>query len=188
MRYALLALTLVLTACTSTVQRHDLVTVRGNPLTLEGEGVTVGKPAPDARLVAADMTDVRLSDYEGTVVILATVPSLDTGVCSQETQTFNQRAAELADDIVILTVSMDLPMAQARWCGAHGVERVVTVSDYKYRDVGTAYGVRIKENGLLARAVYVIDRDGTITYQQIVPELTTEPDYDAALAAAKAAS
>ena len=187
MRYALLALTLLLTACAAP-ERTDVVTARGNPVTLEGASVAKGMSAPDARLVGTDMTDMSISDYQGSVVILATVPSLDTGVCSRETQTFNERAAELSDDVIVLTVSMDLPMAQARWCGDNGVDRVVTASDYKYRDVGTAYGLRIKENGLLARAVFVIDRDGTIVYEQIVPELTTEPDYDAALAAAQAAS
>ncbi|HZW07680.1 MAG TPA: thiol peroxidase, partial [Phycisphaerales bacterium] len=133
------------------------------------------------------MTDKRLSDYRGSTVILSTVPSLETAVCDKETRTFNQRAAELSDRVVILTVSMDLPMTQKKWCGAAGIDRVLTLSDYKDRQVGERYGLRIRESGLLARAVIVIDPAGIVHYQQIVPELATEPDYDAAIAAARAA-
>jgi thiol peroxidase len=120
-------------------------------------------------------------------VILSTVPSLDTPVCDIETRKFNERAAEIPG-AAIVTVSMDLPFAQKRWCGAHGIDKVVTVSDYKYRDVGEKFGVRMKETALLARAIFVIDPQGTITYQQIVPEIAQEPDYDAAIAAAQAAT
>ncbi len=170
------------------IVRTDLVTLRGTPVTLEGAGVDVGQAAPDAILVANDMSEKRLSDYRGQTVILSTVPSIDTAVCDLETRTFNERAAALPGDVVVLTVSMDLPFAQARWCGAHGIDRVVTLSDYKHRDLGERFGVRIRESGLLARTVTVIDADGIVRYQQIVPELTAEPDYDAALRSARAAS
>jgi thiol peroxidase len=120
-------------------------------------------------------------------VILSTVPSLDTPVCDKETRQFNERASALGEGAVVLTVSMDLPFAQKRWCGAAGVDRVVTLSDSKLREVGSRYGLRIRENGLLARAVTVIDAKGIVRYQQIVPDVTLEPDYDAAIAAAKAA-
>lgn len=165
--------------------RPGLVTLRDAPITLEGEGVQVGHPAPDFTAVANDMTDKRLSDYRGMTVILSTVPSLETAVCDKETRTFNERASALGANVVVITVSMDLPMTQKKWCGAAGIDRVVTLSDYKQRDVGRMYGLRIKESGLLARAVTVIGPDGVIGYQQIVPELATEPNYDAAIAAAQ---
>jgi thiol peroxidase len=165
--------------------RSGVVTLRGNPVTLEGEGVRVGQPAPDFTAVANDMSERSLSDYRGRVVILTSVPSLDTAVCSTETHTFNERASALGEDVAVLTVSMDLPFAQKRWCGANGVERVQTLSDYMHRSFAEAFGLRIRESGLLARTVYVIDGSGIIRYEQIVPELTTEPDYDAALAAAR---
>ena len=165
--------------------RTDLVTLRGTPLTLEGAGVNIGQPAPDVVLVANDMTEKRLSDFRGQTVILATVPSIDTAVCDLETRTFNERAAALPGDVVVLTVSMDLPFAQTRWCAAHGIDRVVTLSDYKHRDLGEHFGVRIRESGLLARTVTVIDPNGIVRYQEIVPELTAEPDYEAALRSAQ---
>jgi thioredoxin-dependent peroxiredoxin len=180
----LLCLMLALGACSSKSERTGLVTLRGDPVTLEGHPVHVGQPSPNFTVVAKDLSDRSIADYRGKTVILSVVPSLDTGVCSTQTKTFNERAASLPDDVVILTLSMDLPFAQARWCGANDVANVVTLSDYKYRSFAEAYGLRIKENGLLARAIYVLDRNGVIRYQQIVPELTREPDYDAALAAA----
>jgi thiol peroxidase len=115
------------------------------------------------------------------------VPSLDTPVCDLQTRRFNQEAARLGPDVQILTISMDLPFAQKRWCGAAGIERVTTLSDHREASFGTAYGVLIKELRLLARAVFVVDKDGVVRYVQIVPELSREPDYEAALAAAKAA-
>jgi len=148
--------------------------------------VRVGDAAPDVRLVANDMSDKRLSDYRGKVVILSTVPSLDTSVCDKETRTFNEKAAELPGDVVVLTVSMDLPFAQRRWCGAAGIERVVTLSDFKYREAGDRLGLRIQENQLLTRAVMVIDQRGVIRFLEIVPDVSGEPDYDAVLNAAKA--
>lgn len=168
--------------------RPNAVTMKGKPLTLEGTGrATVGMVAPDFTAVANDMGEKRLVDWRGKVVILSTVPSLDTAVCDRETRQFNERASGLGDGVVILTVSMDLPFAQKRWCGAAGVDRVVTLSDSKRREVGDRYGLRIRENGLLARTVTVIDASGVVRYQEIVADVTSEPNYDAAIDAAKAA-
>lgn len=170
------------------MERAGVVTMKGKPLTLEGwGGVKVGEAAPPFTAVANDMSEKSLSDWKGKVIILSTVPSLDTAVCDKETRQFNERASSLGDGVVVLTVSMDLPFAQKRWCGAAGVDRVITLSDSKRREVGQHYGLRIRENGLLARAVTVIDAGGIVRYQQIVPDVTSEPDYDAAIAAAKSA-
>lgn len=171
-------------------ERHGLVTMRGQPLTLEGTtvGAVVGAPAPEFVAVANDMSEKRLSDFRGRTVILSTVPSLETAVCDAETRMFNERASALGDQIVVLTVSMDLPFTQKKWCGAAGIDRVVTLSDSKLRQVGDRYALRIRENGLLARAVTVIGPDGVVRYQEIVSEVTKEPDYDRAIAAAQAAA
>jgi len=165
------------------VERPGAVTLRGKPMTLVGEPVEVGDTAPDFVAVARDMSEKRLSDFSGKTVVLSVVPSVDTKVCAAQTRAFNQKAAALGDDVVILTISMDLPMAQQRFCAAEGIDRVVMLSDYRDWDFAETYGQRIKENGLLARAIYVIDPDGTVVYRQLVPELTDEPDYEAALGA-----
>ena len=162
------------------------ITMKGSPLTLEGLELIVGQKAPDFALTANDLNLKTMKDYAGKALIIATVPSLDTGVCDMETRRFNSEIAGLSKEIKILTVSCDLPFAQARWCGAAGVDKLETLSDYRERSFGRAYGVLIKELMLLGRAVFVIDKNGKITYTQIVPELTKEPDYKAALDAAKA--
>lgn len=168
--------------------RTGVVTLKGNPMTLEGKGVEVGQKAPDFTVTGTDMKPISLSDYRGKTVVISSVPSIDTPVCSTETRTFNERAADISQDIVILTISVDLPMAQSRWCAAEGVDRVVMGSDYKDRSFAEAFGLRMAENGLLARAVYVVDADGVVRYEQIVPEIASEPDYDAALKAARDAA
>jgi thiol peroxidase len=157
--------------------------MKGSPLTLQGSAVKEGDPAPDCRLTAQDMTQVALSSYRGKVVIVSSVPSLDTPVCDLETRRFNQEAGKLGDDVVVLTVSMDLPFAQSRWCGAAGVEHVITLSDHRTAGFGMAYGVLIEELRLLARAVFVLDREGVIRYASVIDEITREPDYEAVLAA-----
>jgi thiol peroxidase len=124
---------------------------------------------------------VKLSSFRGKICIICSVPSLDTPVCDMETRRFNEEAGKLGDDVVILTISMDLPFAQKRWCGAAGVDKVITLSDHREGTFGTAYGVLIKELRLLARAVFVVGREGTIQYIQLVKELTEEPDYDTVL-------
>jgi thiol peroxidase len=119
------------------------------------------------------------------VVVISAVPSLDTPVCDMETRRFNSEAAKLSKDIVILTISMDLPFAQKRWCGAAGVDKVVTLSDHREAEFGNSYGVLIKELRLLARAVFVVDAEGVVRYVQLVKEVADEPDYDAVISAAK---
>jgi thiol peroxidase len=161
------------------------VTMKGNPLTLVGNEVIVGQPAPDFEVIANDMSSVKLSSFKGKVCIICSVPSLDTSVCDIETRRFNEEAGKLGSDVVVLTISMDLPFAQKRWCGAVGINNVQTLSDHREASFGKGYGVLIKELRLLARAVFVLDRDGIIRYMQIVSELTSEPDYEAALDAVK---
>lgn len=162
-------------------ERPAAVTFKGSPMTLIGKKLNEGDKAPSFVSVGKDLADLRLDQYKGKVVILSLVPSVDTSVCATETRRFNVEAAKLSKDIAILTISMDLPFAQSRFCAAEGIDQVVLASDYKYRDVGEKYGVLIKELGLLARAVFVIDRAGTLVHAQYVPEIASEPDYEAVI-------
>ena len=164
-------------------ERANAVTFQGQPLTLLGAELTVGDVAPDATLLGNDLSDVSLSDHRGKVCLISVVPSLDTGVCDAQTRRFNEAAADLGKNVVILTVSMDLPFAQARWCGAAGVDQVVTLSDHRAASFGEAYGVLIKELRLLTRAIFVVDAEGVIRHVEVVGEVTDHPNYDAALAA-----
>ena len=161
------------------------VTMKGSPLTLIGTQVEVGDRAADFEVLANDLSPVKFSSFRGKVCIITSVPSLDTSVCDVMTRRFNEEAGKLGDDVVVLTISMDLPFAQQRWCGAAGVDNVQTLSDHREGSFGMAFGVLIKELRLLARAVFVLDRDGIVRYKQIVEELTDEPDYEAPLKAAK---
>ena len=145
----------------------------------------IGDQAPDFEVVANDLSTVRFSSFRGKVCIISSVPSLDTSVCDTMTRRFNQEAGNLGDDVAVLTISMDLPFAQKRWCGAADVKNLQTLSDHRQASFGKAFGVLIKELRLLARAVFVIDKEGIIRYAEIVDELTNEPDYDAALKAAR---
>jgi len=167
-------------------ERTGLVTIFGNPLTLLGEAVTVGSKAPAFNVLDNELNPKSLADFAGKVLIISAVPSLDTPVCDMETRRFNTEASKLGENVHILTISMDLPFAQKRWCAAAGVDRVATLSDHRDASFGMAWGVLIKELRLLARSVFVVDQSGTVKYVQLVPEVTHEPDYDAALAAAKA--
>jgi thiol peroxidase len=166
-------------------ERTGIVTMKGGPLTLLGPELKVGDRAPDFTAVDGGFAPVKLSDFAGKTVLISAVPSLDTGVCQIQTKRFNEEAERLPDSVVVLTVSMDLPFAQSRFCGAENIKKIRVLSDSLHRDFGDKFGLRIKENGLLARSVWIVDPKGTITYRQIVPELTTEPDYAAALAAVK---
>lgn len=189
--WALLIVLAVTAGCRDSTERKEpamkertgLVTMKGNPVTLLGNEVKVGKKAPDAELVANDLSTVKLSSFSGKVRIISSVPSLDTPVCDMETRRFNEEAGKLGDRVAVVTVSMDLPFAQQRWCGAAGVKNVYTLSDYREAAFGKAYGVLIKDLRLLARAVFVVDTDGVIRYQELVKEIGTEPNYDAALKA-----
>ncbi|MBC7359848.1 MAG: thiol peroxidase [Desulfacinum sp.] len=166
-------------------ERPGAVTMRGAPLSLVGDEVPVGTKAPDFQALNNDLQPVSLSQFQGKVVVLSSVPSLDTPVCDMETRRFNQEAENLGDDVVILTLSMDLPFAQKRWCGAAGVTRVITLSDHRDASFGQAYGVLIKELRLLARAVFVVDREGVVRHVQLVKEIAEEPDYAAVLEAVR---
>ncbi|MDD4701624.1 MAG: thiol peroxidase [Desulfovibrio sp.] len=163
----------------------NTVTFKGNTMHLTGNQPTVGQKAPDFTLVANDMTPRSLKDYAGKVLVLVSVPSLDTPTCDMEVRRFNKEAAALSGKVCIVAVSCDLPFAQARWCGAAGVQSVETLSDYKERNFGKDYGLLIDELRLLTRAIVVVAPDGTVAYTQFVPEVSHEPDYDAALAAVK---
>jgi thiol peroxidase len=157
--------------------------MHGNPLTLAGTALKVGDKAPDFNVVDNTLAKTGLTAYKGKVVVISAVPSLDTPVCDVETRRFNVEAGKLGDNVAVLTISMDLPFAQKRWCGAAGVSHVTTLSDYMDANFGLAYGVLIKDLRLLARAVFVIDTDNTIRYIEIVSEISNEPDYEACLKA-----
>lgn len=159
-------------------ERTGIITMKGNPLTLLGDAKEKGDMAPDFEVVGNDLSPIPFSSFKGKVCVLSAVPSLDTPVCDMETRRFNEEAGKLGSDVVMLTISMDLPFAQKRWCGAAGVDKVVTLSDHKDADFGLTYGVLIKELRLLARAVFVVDAEGVIQYAKIIEEVTDEPDYD----------
>ncbi len=165
--------------------REAVVTMKGSPLTLMGNKVEVGDSAPDFEVVANDLSPVKFGSFRGKICIISSVPSLDTPVCDTMTRRFNEEAGNLGDDVVILTISMDLPFAQKRWCGTAGVKNVQTLSDHRDASFGNAFGVLIKELRLLARAIFVVDEEGIVRYVQIVNELTNEPDYEAVLQAVK---
>lgn len=162
-------------------ERTGLVSLQGNPLTLLGPELKLGDRAPEFEVLDNSLSPIQLASFKGKIIILASLPSLDTPVCDLETRRFNTEAGKLDADIRILTISMDLPFAQKRWCGAAGVDKVVTLSDHRTASFGSAYGVLIKELRLLARAVFVLDRDGVIRYIQVLPDLAQEPDYDQAI-------
>ena len=166
-------------------ERKNAITMKGEPLTLVGDELKVGDVAPDCELAGKDLAPVRLSSFRGKVCIISSLPSLDTSVCDMMTRKFNEEAAALGEDIVVLAISMDLPFAQDRWCIAADVKNVNILSDHRSTSFGKAFGVLIKDLRLLARAVFVVDKEGIIRYIEIVDELTYEPDYEAALKAAK---
>jgi thioredoxin-dependent peroxiredoxin len=167
-------------------ERSGIITFKGKPFTLLGPQLKAGDKAPDFAVVNNDLAPVSLASSAGKIRIISSVPSLDTPVCDTETRRFNQEAAGLPGAVVVLTISLDLPFAQKRWCAAAGIDKVTTLSDYRDRSFGQNYGVLIKELLLLTRAIFVIDAEDVIRYIQIVPDVTSEPDYAAVIAAAKA--
>jgi thiol peroxidase len=175
-----------------TVERSGVTTFRGNPMTLVGPEIKVGDKAPNFHLATKDLTIATLDtvlDGGKRAALLIVVPSLDTSVCSLESRKFNKRIDELPEDVAAFVVSVDLPFAQSRWSGAEeGEVHLEMLSDYRAHDFGRNYGVFIKELALLARATFVIGKDGVVRYAEIVPEVASEPNYDAALAAAKNAA
>ena len=166
-------------------ERKNLVTFQGKPLTLLGEEIASGMMAPKVTLINHALESVTLDDLPGKVLIVASVPSLDTAVCSKETKRFNKEAESLPGGAKLVVVSMDLPFAQQRWAKEYEATNITFLSDHKDASFGQGFGVLIKELRLLARAVFVIDTKGKVAYTQLVKEMTDEPDYDAALAAAR---
>ncbi|MBW7455841.1 thiol peroxidase [Paenibacillus sepulcri] len=167
-------------------ERTGVATLKGNPLTLIGPQLKKGDAAPDFQLNKSLVDVVSLKDFAGKVKLVSVVPSIDTGVCDAQTRRFNEEAGKLGDQVVVLTVSVDLPFAQARWCGAAGVENVVMLSDYKNNNFGEAYGVLIKELRLDFRSIFVIDSNDTIQYVEVLGEMTEHPNYENAIEAVKA--
>ena len=169
-------------------ERPSAVTFRGTPMTLVGPALRVGDPAPEFTLTTGTMGQFTLNEaLDGGTrsALFIVVPSLDTPTCNIETNTFNTRLPEVPEGAAVFVVSLDLPFAQKRWSGANNAEGLTYLSDYRDRSFGTAYGVLLKEIGLLTRANFVVNKDRTIAYVEIVPEVATEPDYDATLAALK---
>jgi thiol peroxidase len=166
-------------------ERIGLITMKGKPLTLVGGDAKIGEKAPDFVAIDNNLTPVRFSSYHGKICIISSVISLDTPICDLQTKKFNEEASRLGPGVVILTLSMDLPFAQKRWCGAAGVERIQPLSDHRDASFGTSYGVLIKEFRLLARAIFLVDRNGVLQYKELVKEVTHEPDYDAVLSELK---
>ncbi len=157
------------------------ITSRGKPLTLEGTGLRLGEVAPDFTVLGRDRKPVRLSQFAGKIKVISVTPSLDTPVCDVQLRRFNSEAASLPADVVVLNVSMDLPFAIERFCVTAGIDRVVALSDHREAAFGTAFGVLIRETRLLARSVFILDKDDRVRYAEIVPEQSDHPDYEAAL-------
>ncbi|WP_251519875.1 thiol peroxidase [Staphylococcus sp. HKU1] len=159
------------------------ITFKQEPVTLLGSPVKVGDTAPDFTVLANDLSEVNLSKYDGKKKLISVVPSIDTGVCDQQTRKFNQEASQ--EDGVVLTISVDLPFAQKRWCASNGLDNVITLSDHKDLSFGKSYGVIMEELRLLARSVFVLDENNKLVYTEVVPEGTDFPDFEAALNAYK---
>jgi thioredoxin-dependent peroxiredoxin len=167
-------------------EHSGLITQKGAPVTLLGNMPKVGEVAPDFTVVDNEMNPVDFAAaYKGKLVLISAVYSLDTAVCDLETRKFNEEAAKLGKDVVILTLSMDLPMMQKRWCGMYGIDKVVTLSDYRFTSFGANYGMLVKGKRMLARGIFLVDREGKIRYIELVKDIASEPNYDAAIAAVK---
>ncbi|MFA6335030.1 MAG: thiol peroxidase [Bacteroidales bacterium] len=165
----------------TSIETKNVFAAKGNPLTLLGRQINVGDTAPE--IVASDISvkDVKLSDFKGKVVVLSVFPSIDTTVCATQTRTFNKKATEFSPEVVVLTISKDLPFALGRFCAAEGINNIHTLSDYKYSRFGLEYGFLVKENRLLARGVVIIDKKGVVRYKEITKDIVVEPDYDKAI-------
>ncbi len=164
-------------------ERQNVITMKGKPLTLKGPDIAVGEKAPDFTALDGELNSVKLGDFHGKIKVISVTPSLDTPVCDLQLRRFNHEAATMPEDVVVLNLSMDLPFAINRFCTAAGIDRVKALSDHREASFGTAYGVLIKETRLLARSIFIIDRDDIVRYREIVPEQSQHPDYDKALGA-----
>ena len=167
------------------MERAGIVTVKGDPLTLLGEEIKVGEKVPECTVLDQDLNEVKLSAFEGKIKLIAAVPSLDTPVCDLQIKRFNDEAANIAKDIAIIFISMDLPFAQKRFCQEYNIKKVKTFSDHRDADFGLKYGALIKELRLLARSIFIIDKEGSVRYVEYVKELSDHPDYEGALEALK---
>jgi thiol peroxidase len=167
------------------MERKGAITLKGGALTLVGDEISLGAKAPEFKALNQDLGEKGLADFKGRIKLIASVPSLDTPVCDTEIKRFNDEASKVSKDVSIIFISMDLPFAQKRFCQEFDINRVTTLSDHRTADFGTKYGVLIKELRLLARAVFIIGKDDLVKYVQLVKELSSPPDYDAALAALK---
>jgi thioredoxin-dependent peroxiredoxin len=167
-------------------ERKGVITFQGNPLTLVGPEIKVGDQAPNFQVVDGSLKPVSLANFKGKTKLISVVPSLDTPVCDQQTRKFNEEAAKLPQDVAILTISVDLPFAQGRFCTTAGIDRVQTLSDHKETSFGLAYGTLIQELRLLSRAIFIVGADDKVQYVEYVKEITTHPNYEAALGALKA--
>lgn len=168
------------------MERKGVVTFKGNPITLVGEEVKVGQKAPDFKALVADLSEAGLGTFKGKVKLIASVPSLDTPVCDLQIKRFNDEASKMSKDVAIIFISMDLPFAQKRFCQEFEINKVKTLSDHRDASFGLNYGVLIKELRLLARAIFIVDKDDKVTYVEYVKELGSQPDYEGALKALSA--
>ncbi|NOZ60167.1 MAG: thiol peroxidase [Calditrichaeota bacterium] len=166
-----------------TIERKGDVTFQGNPLTVIGPKLKIGDKAPNFKILSNELTEVTLNSSAGKIRLISVVPSLDTGICDAQTRRFNEEAAKFGSDVVVLTVSVDLPFAQKRWCGAAGIDRVETLSDHRDMNFGNAYGTHVKELRLEQRSIFIVDKNDIIRYVQYVPEIAQHPDYEEAISA-----
>lgn len=169
-----------------TIERPNGTKFKGDPLTLIGPEIKVGEKAPEFSVRTLDLQPFTLKDTQGKIRLISAVPSLDTPVCDMQTRRFNTEVAGLGEKVEVITVSVDLPFAQKRWCGAAGIDKLKVVSDYYDRSFCTNYGTFIKELHISARAIFVVDAQDTVRYVEYVSDVVNHPDYDKALAAAKA--
>lgn len=167
------------------MERKGIVTIKGNPLTLIGPELKAGDKAPDFKVLDSSLKEAGLKDFAGKTKVISVTPSLDTPVCDMQARRFNQEAGNLPEDVVVINISMDLPFAISRFCATAGIDKVKTFSDHRDCSFGAAYGVLAKELRLLARSIFIVDKNNTIKYIEIVPEMTNHPDYEKALETAK---
>ncbi|MGB3113467.1 MAG: thiol peroxidase [Candidatus Omnitrophota bacterium] len=167
------------------MERKNAVTFKGNPIPLLGNEAKTGQEAPDFKVLDAELNEKGLSDFKNKIKLIASVPSLDTPVCDLQIKRFNDEAAKISKDVAILFISMDLPFAQKRFCQEFNIKKVKTFSDHRDGDFGVKYGVLIKELRLLARAIFVVDKENKIRYVEYVKDITSQPDYETALNALK---
>ncbi len=167
------------------MERKGEVTIKGEALTLIGDKIEVNQAAPDFKVLSQDLKDVGLMDFKGKIKLIASVPSLDTPVCDLQIKRFNDEATKISKDVVIIFISMDLPFAQKRFCSEFNIKKVKAFSDHRKANFGINYGVLISELRLLARALFIIDKNDIVKYSQVVKEISTPPDYEAVLRALK---